>query len=79
MLLGGFLWLGGRLALKASEINNHCAEITLKLPEGASMQGLPYAGHESWIVTARDGEKKPVIYRFDPCGRLLQTVYYTHS
>ena len=69
MLLGGFLWLGGRLAVKAGEMNSaSCREITLNAPR-KGITALEYAG-EHWVV--HYGTYHAL--RFDRCGRQVQEV-----
>ncbi len=73
-LLGGFLWLGGSLVMKAKKLHStNCAEITLKLPSGATATHTSFS-QENWIVetTTASGTKR--ILRYDNCGTLLQQV-----
>jgi hypothetical protein len=73
-LLGGFLWLGGSLVMKAKKLHsNNCAEITLKLPSGATAIHTTFS-QENWIVeiATENGAKR--ILRYDNCGTLLQQV-----
>jgi hypothetical protein len=68
MLLGGFLWLGGKLAMKASELHStNCKEISIALPVDVSAKNTTLSG-DDWVIEGSDG----VFYRFDRCGREVQ-------
>lgn len=75
MLLGGFLWLGGRLAVKASELSStNCSDVTLQVPEGLTPAATANYRNGDWILQARDASGTPLTLRFDRCGRLQQQV-----
>lgn len=70
MLLGGFLWLGGKLAMKANELHStSCKEIAITLPAKVTAKNTLLSG-DDWIIKGSDG----VFYRFDRCGREIQRV-----
>lgn len=70
MLLGGFLWLGGKLAMKANELHStQCKEIAITLPIDVTALHTTLAG-DDWVVQGSDD----VFYRFDRCGREIQRV-----
>lgn len=70
LLLGGFLWLGGKLAMKANELHSsNCKEISISLPKNASAKQVQLSG-DNWVIETAEG----VFYRFDRCGREVQRV-----
>lgn len=75
MLLGGFLWLGGKLALKAQELNSEtCMEIELPAPPDNGwlpLQSLSFQ-HDQWILIYQDSFNA-IGFRYDKCGNFLQS------
>ena len=73
MLLGGFLWLGGKLAVKASDMNNQsCQQTALNIPQGANLFKVSFA-HDNWIAEfSYKGQMQH--WRFNRCGTLKQKV-----
>jgi hypothetical protein len=68
MLLGGFLWLGGKLAMKANDLHSaDCKNITITLPAEVQAEHMTLSG-DDWVVRGSDD----VFYRFDRCGREVQ-------
>lgn len=75
MLLGGFLWLGGKLALKANDMHDSaCSNIALTLPEGTTAISAPQFRYGYWLITGQQENGVAVTYRYDSCGRLQQQV-----
>jgi hypothetical protein len=88
MLLGGFIWLGGQLALQAQALNSKaCQDITLPAaPQGYRFLHADFSD-DYWIVAYRreeslnalnkknrDANDTPVFRRYDRCGTLKQTL-----
>lgn len=70
-LVGGFIWLGVKISMKAGEMGEKsCAEITLQQPESLDIS-RPYAisyADDFWILT-----QNTHFWRFNRCGKLTQS------
>ncbi len=74
MLLGGFLWLGGKLAIKASELSNMaCDQVDIPAPPVSHLplKSLTFQNNH-WILTYGDNHNATA-YRYNKCGELQQT------
>ncbi len=80
MLLGGFLWLGGKLALKAQELNSdNCADIEIAPSDINSSLQLKSAtiNGDNLLITYAN-QQQTTILRYDRCGKLQQKFNIKH-
>lgn len=70
LLIGGFVWISGRLVIKAGELSSKdCKEITVPKPAGKLLDTYFSDGH--WIIHSRDKQGE-IWHRYDSCGKLVQ-------